>query len=393
MLKEKRPRFIGERKTNSRFIGGTNVRSIGETNSLVKGVLIVIIFAFLTTTAFSETLFRVSGKVLRKGKGVKGAVVSCSRVPNENHDSSDDMGVIDKVTDEEGRYEFSLKRGKYIIVVEPIVIEKGFKELKDPDIPYKFEVKDRNIKNLNLYLYTEEEIIEANRDILEAVPENKPHVKYKWGRIPLHSEKECYEYAKNRYEEDKRRYKNDKRYVSMEGSKMINVMKFYDLRENPVYYSYRIIKKGIEINRYDFFSIGDKIEENFSISSIQMNINDFKRITSLVKTFLFPYKNNIREAIKSFSKKEGCDEKNVVKLKYISPLLLNRYYPMNVPYLMLKTKNTNKINLVVLASGYEMFPIDWSFEKMREWYERKMTLGYIEQVKERQHRPLMEKKK
>ena len=387
--------FILKQKRKFRVKRETGPLTIGK--PFIRGVLIVLvfmlIFAFLTTTAYSETLFRVSGKVLRKGKGVKGAVVSCSRVPNENHDSSDDMGVIDKVTDEEGRYEFSLKRGKYIIVVEPIVIEKGFKELKDPDIPYKFEVKDRNIKNLNLYLYTEEEIIEANRDILEAVPENKPHVKYKWGRIPLHSEKECYEYAKNRYEEDKRRYKNDKRYVSMEGSKMINVMKFYDLRENPVYYSYRIIKKGIEINRYDFFSIGDKIEENFSISSIQMNINDFKRITSLVKTFLFPYKNNIREAIKSFSKKEGCDEKNVVKLKYISPLLLNRYYPMNVPYLMLKTKNTNKINLVVLASGYEMFPIDWSFEKIREWYERKMTLGYIQQVKERQHRPLMEKKK
>ncbi len=384
--------FILKQKRKFRVKRETGPLTIGK--PFIGGVLIVLvfmlIFSFLTTTAYSETLFMVSGKVLRKGKGVKGAVVSCSRVPNENHDSSDDMGVIDKVTDEKGRYEFSLKRGKYIIVVEPIVIEKGFKELKDPDIPYKFEVKDRNIKNLNLYLYTEEEIIEANRDILEAVPENKPHVKYKWGRIPLHSEKECYEYAKNRYEEDKRRYKNDKRYVSMEGSKISRPDIFYDLRGNRIMYVYHVFKNNIEIVQYEIFAIGDKPIESNS-SSILMEQEQYDYLSAKGKRIDWT-KISIKRAMERFIKKNKYKKEDVKVLKLIGETLSYRNQPLIAPYILIQLKPTGKMNLVELNYG-ESFPGDWSFEKIREWYERKMTLGYIEQVKERQHRPLMEKKK
>ncbi len=356
MLREKRPRFIGKKF----FIKGTLL------------ILVFIVFSFLTTTAYSETLFRVSGKVLRKGKGVKGAVVNCT-----GDDKNSNHVYLSKITDSEGKYEFELKKGKYRLSVS-CVNDKYMHGMCD--LRYlKVMINDRNIRNLNFHLFTEEEIIKVNKDIFDAVPENKPHVEYKWGRIPLHSEEECFAFVKKRFKEDVDMIAEE---LKVRKSEVLNGMRFkkpvllYDLRGNIVSYLYYVEKKGIEVGRYEVMAIGKKIVDT-TRSALLLTKQGYEDYLRKGKT-TDELKESIDRAIDSYAKNMGFNKKDLKIIKLISGILSERRGMLFSPFIMLKNIVTNRIDLVSLKYG-EGFPEFWKYEDIKYWYEKQMTMGYLEQ--------------
>ncbi len=375
MLKEKSPRSIGKP-----FIKGTLL------------VLVFIVFSFLTTTAYSETLFRVSGKVLRKGKGVKGVVVLCEGLKDYSINGKRELFFKYETTNNKGEFVFELSRGEYRVLLPDIVYDKEnplYTLIEPRDI--KIKVKDRNIKNLNLYLYTEEEIIEANRDILEAVPENKPHVEYKWGRIPLHSEKECYKYVKMRYEEDTTvNHPDCKTKCCPQGAKMLKPIVLYDYRGNPICYLYQFMKNDRTVIYYEVFAIGDEIEETVNSGKIiEDEVCDYYEKTNYKFNF---WKDIMKSTLRKIAKAKKCKEEDIEIIKIISGDLGARNQFFYNRYLMIKIKPSGEKDIIAFEDNDITF-LKLDLKKIQYLYEMYTTLEYITQVKERQHRPLMEKKK
>ncbi len=361
-----------------------------KNNFIEKNMIIILFLTLFSATIYSETLFRVSGKVVYNGKGVKGVMVTCSRVfvKGENSDLS---GMKDTITNDKGEYFFELKQGEYWLGINSTEIEDGFEELKDPDLPLVIKVKDKSIINLNFHLYTEKEVIEANKDVFELVDKSKPFVKYEYGIIPLYSKEECDKYVRKLFDEDKREHANPTEYeVGLKGAHLEKAVTFYDLRGNPILYYYPVIKNGIEVSMYEIFAIGDEV----STSVVSGSLMDNKSYNLLIKN-----KENCRwldsdinDAIESFCEKYEYQKKNIKFLRLISSLLSSKYVSLGwTDYILIKILPLNKITIINFYG--ESFPLDWSFEKMRKWYERKMVFEYIKEVRKRQGKPLMRDKK
>ena len=358
---------------------------------MFKFLFVVLFGVVLSTMIYSETLFRVSGKVLRKGKGVKGVTVNCCMVVPFGEESDSEGTHLAVETNEKGEYVFELKRGEYWLEVGSQIIEKGFEELKDPDLPLIIKVKDKNIKNLNFHLYTEKEVIEANKDVFELVDKSKPFVKYEYGIIPLHSKEECDRYVRKLFEKDKREHANPTEYyVSLKGAYLEKAITFYDLRGNPILYYYPVIKNDIEIVMYEIFAIGNKVMKS---------INSGAMVDKKQYDYLLGNKEKIRwikikkeDSLETFVRKYNYKKEKIKFEKFISGLLSSKYLSFGwSDYFLIKILPLNKITIINFYG--ESFPLDWSFKKMRKWYERKMVFEYIKEVREKQGKQLMRGKR
>ncbi len=353
--------------------------------------VVLFVVVIVSTMIYSETLFRVSGKVLRKGKGVKDIIVTCSRVFVKG-EKNDSFGMLDTITNEKGEYFFELKQGEYWLGINSTEIEDGFEELKDPDLPLVIKVKDKSIINLNFHLYAEKEVIEANKDVFELVDKSKPFVKYEYGIIPLHSKEECDRYVRKLFEEDKREHANPTEYeVGLKGAYLEKVVTFYDLRGNPILYYYPVIKNDIEVKAYQIFAIGNKIDKALS-SDCLMDKKQYEYLVNHEKRIRWLEIDN-QDVKEVFSKRHKYEKNDIKIMKLIAGLLSNKHISMGGEnYFLIKILPINKLTLID-THYYEFFPLDWSFEKMKKWYERKMVYGYIEEVRERQGKLLMRDKR
>jgi len=333
-----------------------------------QGIFIfVLIFGFIMHLGYSETLFRVSGKVLRKGKGVKGVIIVC----NGRNINSGKVLHKEVMTDSEGKYIIELPKGEYSFYVKA-VLWKGRDTLDDVNI-YSLRIEDKNIKNFNFYLYTEEEIIKMNRDILDSVPKNKPFVEYEWGRIPLHTEKECREFVRNRLKEDKKML-SELTGIRINGLTISKGIPLYDLRGNPISYIYFVKKNGVEIARYEVLAIGNNIE-NTTRSKPLVDKEEYERLVKKGEK-THSLKEEIDNAIKYYVKKHKIKVNDIKILKLISGIYLFRNQMYYSPKILIKNKKENKINILEIEDR-ECWADDWSFEETRNFYERETTLGYI----------------
>jgi len=340
---------------------------------MFKLLFVVLFVVVLSTMIYSETLFRVSGKVLRKGKGVKGVLVKCN-----GFDEKGRYVRLTVFTDKDGKYEFELRKGKYKIRVRT-KHDKYMNRMYD--LRYlTIKVSEKNIKNLNFYLFTFEDIVKVNKDILDSVPKNKPFVEYKWGRIPLHTEKECRKFVRNRLKEDKKMLS---RYSGINirefnGLKIRKPIPLYDLRGNIVSYIYYIVKNGIEIGRYEVMAIGKEVSDTVR-SDVLVNKKIYEQLLKEKKTYN-DLEASINRSLNRYCKIMKLKREDIEYLKLISGVLSYRLNGMIYsPYIMVKNKKNNKRELVSLKYG-EGFPDFWTFEDIRNWYEKQMILGYLEQT-------------
>ena len=106
-----------------------------KNNFIKKNMIIILFLTLFSAMVYSETKFRVSGKVVNHGKGISGIEVSIfDKIRKEFYSC---------VTNENGEFSIYLLNGKYSIDCDR---QKGYYD------SYKkervFEVKDRNIEGL-----------------------------------------------------------------------------------------------------------------------------------------------------------------------------------------------------------------------------------------------------
>ena len=320
--------------------------------------LLTVSVVFLFFTLNSEIEYKVSGKVMRKGEGVKGVIVTiCTANPKKELSDY----ISKKVqTDNNGKFVFYIPRGEYgfSFYLTEKYEEKGFYRVTGP---FKLYVSDKNIANVNFNILSYREFIEINLNILKKIPLEQPTVRYKYGKIPIFSERECREDAIYYWKNEKN---NEYLPDYLKNAKMGKITVYYDFRNNPAFYEYPFIYKGVEVACYGIHAIGFRITREFSrYLKIDKNITEIEfnnKIEEYRKQKLSSHY-MIAKRIKVISEKENCDIKDIVIEK-----LICSNYGADCLKLLLNIPSKNKKYLIGLNMGYiyenSTFPFNILFE-------------------------------
>jgi hypothetical protein len=334
----------------------------------------------LCLNIYGETKYKVSGKVLREGKGVKGVAVIFDTTESYKGKEIKFDDCISK-TDGEGNYYFYLASGEYSIRCD-LGHYGGWDEFIAIG-PESFVVRNKNIKNLNFVLVSEIEIVEANVDILKEIPSSTPTVSYKWGRIPIFSEAECRKVA----EEEMADSLSDE---LLKGAKMGTPVIFYDFQDNPVFYQYTVKNMGVIIAYFGVHAAGDlKPCLHYVFNSLETGtleeLKTFKESPESEK--LKPWDARVPDAIEKLAEEKNCSTTDIEFLKLIC-FTPREFAPLDA---MLKITSKNEIVFVSLqnyAIDDGVFTEeDMEIAKARS--ELEYTLSYIMEVKGKKNLPLM----
>lgn len=212
-------------------------------------VLVIVMAMVVSSPLFTEDEYKISGRVIRNNTGVSEVSLSFS---------SEGRRGVEVITDKEGRFSVYLPKGKYSLLNDYTFENDNYLIAIGPNgynLPYRFEVSEKNIVNLNVRLYTQMEIVEANRAVFEQKIDH-PTITTRWGEIPIYSMKECKKFAEGELVNDKERriIDSDLFQEAVLGSPVV----FYDLHGNPSYYQFPEIVRNIGVSYVGVFAIGKK---------------------------------------------------------------------------------------------------------------------------------------
>ena len=349
-------------------------------NSKVKQLFLFLMCFGLALASCKETAFQVSGRILRQGTGYKGILVIADPISKEKSGSQIQYQDRTCETDDDGKFQFILSPGEYKIRTDFVYDD----ELKYCFVvgPENFTVKDKNIDNVNMSIFTEMEVLQANLDILNDIPDSTPAIAYEWGRVPLHSADTCRQYAQKELKSVVELIDSD----LLEGATLGSPVVFYDFKDNPVFYQYPVVYSGVEIGYFGVHAVG-----------LEPKIDRFAGYHEFrSKRELFPFQDTdtrmtwdtyLADARKSVAEKKHWNINDIQLVKFICHDALN-----NVAlYVMLKKVPENEILLVNLFS-YNILTDICSMEDIKKDSELQNCLLYIIQIKSQKKLPLMKLK-
>jgi hypothetical protein len=341
----------------------------------LKKILFLTFFLVLYLNTFGEIKYKVSGKVLREGAGVKGIDVRCFPIFE-----SDDFNLADSkdqecITDKNGQFAFYLKPGKYHLICGINNPPPG--ELDTLEDYKEIVVVDKNIKNIIFELYTPLEIINANLNILEEIPDTTPTVNYRWGRVPIQSLEECRLAAEDEFADFK-----DESEILM-GAKIGPPVIFYDLKDNPGCYQFPIVNFGVEVGYIGIDAMRLEPVEN-GYGYLGITLNELKASAKTMKGQKATAERFVPDAIEWVAEKKGCNKEDITLLKL---LCLTAIKGGNL-YAMLRIIPTDKI-IVVNLSSRDILTDRYTLAEIQEYTEDGVTLWYIKEYKKVKNIPLM----
>jgi hypothetical protein len=276
----------------------------------------------------------------------------------------------DSITNIDGQFVFYLKPGKYGFVC-------GVDGELEAVGPEEIVVVNKNIKNIVFRLYTVLEIIEANLDILNEIPPSTPTVRYKWGRVPIHSEKECRVVA----EEWLSDFKDESEVLI--GARIGSPVICYDLKDNPGYYQFPVINMGVEVG-YIGVDAMQLDPEMLGHGYIEMTLEEFKTKLETIKGRKATFDRFVPDAIEKVAEKKGLNKDDIEFVKLLC-LAANRGGNL---YAMLRIIPTNKTVIVNLYS-FDILTDRLTLEEIQEDTEDGIIYNYIKQFKKARKIPLM----
>ncbi len=328
-------------------------------------VLAVVVFS---VSGYSETLFRVSGKVLWKGKGVYKAYISVVRI-----DKSFTPIQKECVTDENGDFFLYLSPGKYSIICD-VIKETRFNsntndyydEIVGPKV---IVVKNKNINNIIYKLMTYKEIITANKDILKRIPDTVKKIKYCNISIPLYSLSSCKKTALDNLE-----YIKENNSSVLKGSILGEPIPFYDLDDNPIVYLFPIKKNNVEIGvmYISANTLNPKLIESGYLES-DKEIAKVKDKKEGVREWI--YNKIVKTCIEKTAKKVGCDINDIV----LKRLLYLPIYNKGKKYLLLE-KTSTKQRIIVNFVGDIIITEKKLIDEIKKFSEEFTIFNIIEDI-------------
>jgi len=331
----------------------------------LKKTLFLTFLLVLYLNTFGEIKYKVSGKVLREGIGVKGVDVICFPIfESDNYnlaDSKDQKCIADK----NGRFVFYLKPGKYNLICGSSNPPPG--ELESLEDYKEIVVVDKNIKNIIFRLYTLTEIITANLNILEQIPDTTPTVNYRWGKVPIQSMEDCRLAAEEEFVD----FKDESEVLS--GAKIGPPVIYYDLKDNPGCYEFPIINFGVEVGSIDVDAMRLEPVVN-GYGYLEMTLDELKTKAKEMKGQKATAEQFILEAIERAAEKNGCNKEDIILLK----LLCLTDIKFGNLFAMLKIIPTNKIIVIHLPS-LDIITDSYTLEEIQEYTEDGVTLRYIKE--------------
>ncbi len=343
----------------------------------LKKILFLTFFLVLCLNTYGEIKYQVSGKVVREGIGFKGIDVNCFPIFEFK---SDDYNLADSkdqkcMTNKNGRFVFYLKPGKYYLTCGYSNPPPG--ELESLEDYKEIVVVDKNIKNVIFELYTPLEIIKANLNILEQIPDTTPTVNYRWGKVPIQSMEDCRLAAEEEFES----FKEESEVLI--GAKIGPPVIYYDLKNNPGCYEFPIINFGVEVGSIDVDAMRLEPEVN-GYGYLEMTLDELKTKAKTMKGQITTEDQFVPDAIERAAEKNGCNKEDIVLLKL---LCLTAIKGGNL-YALLKIIPKDK-TIVVNLTSFDILTDSYSLEEIQEYTEDGVTLWYITEYKKAKNLPLM----
>jgi hypothetical protein len=344
---------------------------------MIKKMSVLSFFFVFYFVMYGETVFRVTGKITRNGIGVGNVVVQVSSVFS---DKNTDISEEKTRTDNKGDYVIFLKNGTYELNVILWKIENNQflipVDLNGFQLPKTISINNKNIMNLNFKIYSELEIIEANRNIFNSFSSYSDSIVTKWGKIPLHPLNDCKKLAEDcLYEKISNKSLIDS--DLMKNAKLGPPVVFYDLESRPVYFQFPIILNGVEISFIGIFAVGvTPIEGSFSsqIADTEeelINVINSGNKTTATGDRLIPF------AVTNISYQKKCNPENVQVVRLIC-LNANELKPF---YLWTKI-NPEKVDVLVsLYYKEKCLTDDYSIDQIKESSDFQNALAFIYQYK------------
>lgn len=337
----------------------------------MKKTFFLLITLLFSLSVFGET-FVISGKVTLNDKGVENAKISILKLSDESTEESIETQNIEMVTttNSVGRFHFSLLPGKYKISCDytsPVaIIDELF--AAGPD---QFEVKDKSLEDINFKIVGSIGFIEANKNILEEIPDSILSLNYKWGKIPLFSEEECKLKAAGFLDTLKDEDGKD----VLNGAVLGVPLKIYDLNGNIVFYQFPITNLDTRIGYIGIHSIGVKPEESnfFNYPSISLTELNNRIIEFKEKNFLMDAK--IPELKIKTAMKLGIDKGELMFKRFLS------LGPDSFSFYIVFTRFPEEAEIIVDMNDLSILSSEKTFEEIRENSEARFTLEYILDIK------------
>jgi len=338
----------------------------------MKKILFVLFIVFLLLNVHGEIKYKVSGKVLQNGKSV-----SNFNIRIRGKESNIRQTVI---PDKNGYYFFYLPSGKYKIecdhVLMPRTKDEMFIKIVGPD---EITVQNKNISRVSFNIYKYTEIIESNRGVLSSISQEIPTVEYRWGRVPLHSEGKCREYA----ESMKDIVTDDMPSDILAGLKLGEPVVYFDFKNNPIFYEYPVVytNLNVEVGYFGVEALG--IQPSFGMDSIALeieskndpNLRRYKKMLPITSDGLIP------RVIEKLVQKKNISKKDITVEKLI--------FTGSTTEVLLKIKSTNELILASFTSltWHTLDTKNLLFQQ--EIIEMYSTLQYIVDYKRKMNIPLM----
>jgi len=332
-------------------------------NSLKVIVWMIYLLSF-SMIVHSKISYSVTGKVLREDKGVKGVKIYIYPVNSLNETETQ---VCE--TNIDGQFSIYLSSGEYIT---SLFLPQEYLKFVKVGLE-KFTVTNKNINNLTFHLYTSLEIIQANLNILNEIPESTPTVHYSFGRIPIFSIETC----KKAAEEIMMDMVDEDTAKVLIGAKIGSPIIFDDLKNNSIYFQFPINNNGKTVGCIDMHALGIRPESpSDRLSSVpisELGPNDNPTIES-----------DIPKAIETVAKKKNCTKEDIelVKLLCLAPNEGKNLYAM------FKIISRNERVIINLYSR-DILSDRLTLDQMQADTERVLTLNYIFEIKKGKNIPLM----
>ncbi len=339
---------------------------------VMKKILIFILIFAIPVFFYTQSSFVISGRVTLNGKGVPNVNVLIYSIDNYYSDmkSENQKVEISTKTNSFGGYHFDLKPGKFGIKCDyspPVAVSEELFVIG----PERFELKDKEIANLNFKIVNSWEYIKFNAKILSEIPETVSTVNYKWGKVPIFSEDECKLKAKLFLETLKKEEKKD----ILNGSSLGIPLKAYDMQGNTVFYQFPITNLDIRIGYIGIHAIGIKPKELnlFNYPSITLQELNEKIVYFKNKNLLMDNKSEIIK--KKTALKLDIDPNELMFKKILS------LGPDSFSFYMVFNKFPGEEDIIVDMNDYTILSSEKSKEQIQDESEARYTLRYITDMK------------
>jgi hypothetical protein len=220
--------------------------------------------------------------------------------------------------------------------------------------------------------------------VLDSVstPPGTPAVSYKCGRIPLHSEKECRQYAQDELADAKAFISSD----IVSGATLGTPIVFVDFHDNPVFYQYPVVSHGVEVSALGVHALGASPHSTFLVSYREVaSVSQLEKIRARGEGLKMTWDSRVPDAIAKVAEAKHCQPSDIALTK----LICTDSYNVSVLDALLRIVPRDESVLVDLHTN-EIVTDDIPLDDLQGDSEVKSCLAYVLQVKQEKRKEVQE---